>query len=647
MATLEQLQGVLDRGLEDQVPTQVKVQFDEALRRGLIKSSVAPTTTPDGRGVPQTGAAALSSQTVAPAPPLNGDGTELPIGELDGDGKIPPQARPFIDVTGDTENQGFVDRAVNALDEAIVAGTESALAIGTAVVAEPIAGARVIFDTIKESLLGDLDIFGEGAKSPESREAGERILKNLESTRKALTFEPRTEEGQAALTAFGKALEPIAKGIQAVESFIGDNTLKATGSPALAALAETAPALATELIGFKGSQFFAKRRTAKADVEVTRDLAEAAPTSPELREAATTIFNEIEDSGVVFKTGPVRTLSNDIVAMAKKMGIDPDLTPKAFKAISRFIAQAKAGPISVQAMETVRRRLAVGAKSIDNDLEKSISLQAIDMVDDFIDSTDTGSLTFVSRATPATPGVVPAGGLPPKQLPDLAKTTPGINLGEKYKVARNLWGRAKRSEMLDETFEKARNQASGFENGVVTGFRAILNNPRKVRFFNESEKNAMKAVVRGEGTKRNLYKFLGRAGGFEGGSTNFLGTIAGTGIGAAMFGPLGAVAVPLIGVFSKRMATRLTQEGARFADQVIRAGKDAKAITQAYRRNTPKSKQNAAELSQLLIEPGIDLSGLVGDNLAIEAAKIAQQNRVAVIEALSLQATIQSNEQRQ
>jgi hypothetical protein len=85
-------------------------------------------------------------------------------------------------------------------------------------------------------------------------------------------------------------------------------------------------------------------------------------------------------------------------------------------------------------------------------------------------------------------------GLDPKKL---SRGAAGADVGPKFKVARELWGRARRSEMINDAFEKAKNQASGFENGIVVQFRSILNNKKKARFFKKDELQAMRDVVRG------------------------------------------------------------------------------------------------------------------------------------------------------
>lgn len=127
MATLEQLQGVLDRGLQDSIPPNIKAEFDEALRRGLIKSPEAPIQ-------PQQTAtqAAIAPQTGQEAPRLS-NGDKLPI-ETPTNGKMPTgEPETFLDQLSDASD-AFKQTTREALNTAtfglsdIVAGAGAALA---------------------------------------------------------------------------------------------------------------------------------------------------------------------------------------------------------------------------------------------------------------------------------------------------------------------------------------------------------------------------------------------------------------------------------------------------------------------------------------------------------------------------------------
>jgi len=246
--------------------------------------------------------------------------------------------------------------------------------------------------------------------------------------------------------------------------------------------------------------------------------------------------------------------------------------------------------------------VARGAAASINAQEKMIGVKIIDAIDEFI--TD----------------------LPDSAIKPKAGMTP-TDIGARYKVARDLWGRARRSELLTEALQNADNQASGIENGIRTQFRSILKNKKQKKFFSKDEQAAMREVV--QGTKAaNLFKLLGRFGYSEGQATNSLMAVLGGGAGAWAAGPVGAVAVPVVGQISKGLAQRLTRNNAIFADQVVRAGKNGRRITEAYFKNTPKAARSADELSELLMRPDIEFKQLPDNVIAIEAAKIARKKRL-------------------
>ena len=193
-------------------------------------------------------------------------------------------------------------------------------------------------------------------------------------------------------------------------------------------------------------------------------------------------------------------------------------------------------------------------------------------------------------------------------------------VGNKYRAARNLWGRARRAELIDDALIRADRQASGFENGIRVQLRQIVNNKKKSRFFTKDEISAMDEVIKGT-NEQNILKLVGRLGFSEGQATNVLGGLGGTFLG----GP----AVPVVGQISRKLAQRATKQGVDIADAVIRAGGNGKKITEAYLRVTPKAQRSAFELSQLLSDPSVDLAPLLqaSDNILRESAEIAKGRR--------------------
>jgi hypothetical protein len=503
--------------------------------------------------------------------------------------RVVSQQAPQGEVSNDIpiDNAGDSGSLLGDAGRAGLGALETAATIGTGAIAEPLAGIAGIAQT-----LNPLADEGAGARA-------------VEATREALTFQPRTESGQSQLQAVGETLEPVAKAVESSETFLGDKTLEITGSPTLAALATTLPTLALELIGAAAGKTAVKvaanNKASAIKGNIIKEIGEAAPSIDQLKDTSRAVYKEIDDLGARVNKNAYRRLTSEITRDARKFGLDKDITPKASKALARF-NDIRGRDVSLTEIDTLRKVAQNAASSLEP-AEAALGARMIESVDSFLDNVKPSALAAPEGAAVK-------------------------DIGARYKAARNLWGRARKSELVQESFEKARNQASGFENGVRTQFRQILNNKKKSRFFNAEEKAAMKRVVVGD-SKENIAKLIGRLGFSEGSATNILGGAVGATAGAAAFGAPGAVIVPLIGQVSRKLAQRMTAKNAQFADQVIRAGKDAEKITAAYLKNTPKAARSAEDLSQLLLRPDIDLSALTKTPLMQKAASLAQRNREA------------------
>ena len=110
----------------------------------------------------------------------------------------------------------------------------------------------------------------------------------------------------------------------------------------------------------------------------------------------------------------------------------------------------------------------------------------------------------------------------------------------------------------------------------------------------------MKDVVDGD-FKTNFAKFIGRTGGFEGASTNMLGTLGGSAAGGAIAGPVGAFAVPVAGMAAKSIAQKLTKNKAQFSSKIAAAGKDANRIAKAIYISAKAKRKKPSDLKADLL----------------------------------------------
>lgn len=499
----------------------------------------------------------------------------------------PPEEPGLIDQLG-AEFKNIGDNLGGAL--------ETGLNLGSSIIAEPVAGITGLAKTITSG-----------------PEAGEEVVKNV---REVLTIPPVTEAGRETLGSLGEALQPVGEALKTAESGIGDFVFEKTESPALAALATTFPTAILELIGFKGTQKFLKGKRTPSRKQVNKAIRESAPSVDQLKNASRGVFKEIDELGASVKPQAYQELVGKLDNAAKEAGLSAGGTPKASSILNEFKAllgdevsliDPSGSParrrlgrdISLGELDDLRTKAQGVAKSTEP-AESAIGVAMIDTTDSFLDATVEGALKIPDGIT--------------------------VNVGKRYQVARKLWGQAKRSEMIQEAFEKAGRQASGFENGIRAQFRGILNNKKRNRFFSEQELAVLDEVVKGS-KKQNFFKLLGRFGFSEGQAINIIGGALGFTAGTQIAGRGGGVLVSLAGTAARKLAQLLTKDGGVFADSVIRAGRDGRKIATAYLKHVTKGQRSAEELSQFFLRPDIDLSKLKGGKMLDEAVQIAIERR--------------------
>ena len=475
----------------------------------------------------------------------------------------------------------------------ILGSAENIASLATGAIAEPIAGIAGIAQS-----LNPWAEQGAGARA-------------VEGVRGALTYQPQTDAGQQQQQNIGKTIAPVGQALSSAEKFLGEKTLKATGSPALAAVAHTLPTAALELIGIKS----ARKATAvngASDRLIKKTLIESAPQAEKIKSASRAIFNELDSSGVAITQKALKRLQDNLVLTAKKEGIDVRVTPEAagaIDAINEAINSGKSLPTSE--MDTLRT---IAKNSIAaNDANKMrVGSAVVDEIDDFLDnikSTDIDKGAQISAS----------------------------DVGKKYRTARKLWGRAKRSEMLTDAIEMGSSRKAGAEKGIRNELNNLLNRKKSRKFLSDEDVTAIRKVTDGD-FKQNFSSLVGGMGlKFENSPSMFSSIIGGGGVGAVasqvpgLTGAIAPIAVGAItvGTISKEVAKRLTKNSAKFLDTIARSGKDGRRITKAYLDAVPKNKRRISDLSDLLLDPDIDLNALesIANETVADAVKSAQFKR--------------------
>jgi len=321
-----------------------------------------------------------------------------------------------------------------------------------------------------------------------------------------------------------------------------------TGTDALAAGGLGA---LTGLAGFGAGQAVGKLGGAIADtVTGSRQAAATAraiagsPTAAELKAQATAMFKAVDDAGVTVDTNRFSTFVSDLVTKAKKMRINPTLDAKATGAFEELIGalddvQRNGGALTISDMHTLRQIAQKASESVEG-RDGMFAGMIVKGLDDFV--TKTANLA-----------------LPRNRLGEAAG-------GNELMAAISTWARSRRSGLVEGAIERAKNAASGFENGLRVEFRKLLNNPDNSRLWTEAEKRAIEDVVRGT-TGANLAKLVGKFG-FGPGANGLGGFLGGT-AGLTFGGPIGAAATAIGASAARKASEKLTEKAATRAAQVV------------------------------------------------------------------------------
>ncbi|CDP50710.1 hypothetical protein [Devosia sp. DBB001] len=263
--------------------------------------------------------------------------------------------------------------------------------------------------------------------------------------------------------------------------------------------------------------------------------------SQSIKSAARGMFDASDQAGVGVSSQAYGRFVQDLSADLRKMRINDILDPKASAALGEFMKVGgeigENGAISLGDLHILRQIAQKAAQSKEGG-DVALGSAIIDKLDDFME-----------RLTPA--DVV--GGADPSQA--VAALQQGIG----------TWHVARKVATLEDAIYKAQNQASGFENGLRTQFRAILNNPRLRKGFTPDELKDIELVVQGS-PGANALKLLGKFGFGGGNASNMLGGAVGA-LGATQLGG------PVMG-----LAATLGASGARAGAEKMTASAVQRAL---------------------------------------------------------------------
>lgn len=392
----------------------------------------------------------------------------------------------------------------------------------------------------------------------------------------ALTYEPRTQAGDAGTAALSYPFEKLAQGADwagqqvadSARAYVGPNAANVLGTATNVGV-QSAPAL----LGRRGGKVSrdvtsspdpvspaAASREAQPAAAAAKTaerpsglggVPEGVPSLEQIKTDAAAAYKRADEAGIVVQDNSLKGLKTRVTTIAKKEGLDRDLHPDS-AAVLKKITQSK-GNLTLSELETLRK-VANDARGSMKPADQRIAGKIVDEIDDYIDN-----------------------------LSDTDIVAGDATKAKALKEARSLYSRQKKAEEINDLVERAKISApnfsgSGMENALRTEFRNLAKNKNRMRRFTPEEQAAIKKVATG-GPLENTMRFIGKFA-----PTGVVSGILTGGAGAMIGGPLGA-ALPLAGLGGRAAATRMTMKNVTAAEELMRRGPQGNALSKQPKRN--------------------------------------------------------------
>jgi hypothetical protein len=271
-------------------------------------------------------------------------------------------------------------------------------------------------------------------------------------------------------------------------------------------------------------------------------------TPEQLKQAASAAYQKADDAGVIFTPEAVNRLRADVYNDFANFGFHPQNQPGAKVAYDELTRLAEGGNVSLKGMDTARK-VASGGFNPTNPSNNALIGKLTEKIDDF--------------TTNAGPNDILAG--------DVDAGTAAL------KQARDLWGRSRKGELVDELLAKAGLRASStgsggnLENASRQNLRKILDSKKMKRGFTADERAALKKAVMGSKTQ-NALRLAGKLS--PQGNGLMLGLMGAGSIAA----PHIAIPAALGGFAAKKGAEAITKSNVSQLQKLIAAGGNKSAL---------------------------------------------------------------------
>lgn len=571
-----------------------RLSYDDfSARIGLVNNSSAPAPAQPGQtGQPGVGAQVTNQMTQTP-----------PEGQM----TIGRAIDNTIDSLANPNWQQEIDNTVGA--------AETVMNMGSGMLAQPIAGLWGLLKAGAGSI-------GIGDTSWE--DAGDVVRE----TQDMLTYSPHTEQGRKTLRAVGDLVAPVAETVEGFKTGIGDKAYNATGSPALSAMAYTAPDAVLSLIGLRPISRLGMRRGRGANRTVQNRPTERAvddfimetPVEAQaIKDAARRGFRELEDASVKIRQSSAGKLQNKLRSVIERH-YNKDVARQPIAAVENIIDRLDDYP-SLSALDDAYTDITALATANPDKLSGAIASQARSAILDFMDNATKRDFSIPFQK------ISKQG----RGATDIVKT---------YRASQKLWRRAKRLEAVEDAFEYARVKSlSGrrsFHDALVERVENMRLN-KDSKLFTAEERLAMEELLEAR-TADKMANLIGKLEFSNNKSTTIITSALGGGAaaGGAVAGAAGAATggVGTLGVlWGLHKATGWARKNLTstrfkaFEQGIATAGSEGRKIARVYMETVPKAKRDPSVLAKMLADPKVNINFKAHDKFMREAIDMARGYR--------------------
>jgi hypothetical protein len=315
------------------------------------------------------------------------------------------------------------------------------------------------------------------------------------------------------------------------------------------------------------------------------------PASAEIKQQASNLYKQIDDAGIIIKADPFNEFVNNVKSSLGSK-VREARNPKIVD-VFRELDEARDAPITLQKMQDLRSSIS----SLKMSKEPSDSMFAgkiVEQLDDFVEKLNATKLIAPTKGDLKTIKLVPE--------------------------ATRLWKQARKSEMLDDIFEKAQIKIGdpyddvAFATKLRAEFKNLATDKNRLRGFTEEEVTAIKNAAKGGRIENALRAFGKPLQGEILQGKNVASISLPALIGLKIGGPAGAIiganVVPASKAVSRRVAGSLGKQNLQNVMDLVKTSGNPYAGINLLQGNT--APLNAAGLLAPYITNPDDLKSLLG-----------------------------------